>query len=134
MIIYIAMKDKRYSMEKEDETLVSLLHLDGEIFPMDSGFWTKFEAYRVHPEPHIPHGVRYSLTLHDRYNRRVLGFDNAHAVKSVRKGYGTRRITWDHKHECDRISVYEYKSASQLLEDFWREVERIIKQERKVEK
>jgi hypothetical protein len=87
------MKTKGHLKEMEDETLATLLHLDGEIFPMDSGFWTKFEVYRVTPEPHIPHGVRYSLTLHDRYNRRVLGFDNAHAVRTAKKGYGARKIT-----------------------------------------
>ena len=128
------MKTKGRLKEMEDETIVTLLHLDGEIFPMDSGFWTKFEVYRVTPEPHIPHGVRYSLTLHDRYNRRVLGFDNAHAVRTAKKGYGVRKITWDHKHKCDKVSPYEYASASQLLEDFWREVEKIMGQEGKVEK
>jgi hypothetical protein len=120
------MKDKYSS--KEDETLVSLLNLGGEIFPMDSGYWTKFEVYRVNPEPHTPHGIRYSLTLHDRYNRRLLGFDNAHSIKPARKGYGARKITWDHKHKRDKISPYEFESAAQLLEDFWREVERILGQ------
>ncbi len=128
------MKTNGYLKEMEDETLATLLHLDGEIFPMDSGFWTKFEAYRANPEPHIPHGVRYSLTLHDRYNRRVLGFDNAHAVRTAKKGYGARKITWDHKHKCDKVSPYEYASAGQLLEDFWREVERTMGQEGKAEK
>ncbi len=120
------MKEKRYS--REDETLVTLLNLNGEIFPMDSGYWTKFEAWRVAPEPHVPHGVRYCLTLHDRHNRRVLGFDNAHAIRSARKGYGARKITWDHRHKRERISPYDYESASQLLEAFWREVERIIRE------
>jgi hypothetical protein len=123
----MAMKDKRYS--REDETLLTLLNLDSEIFPMDNGYWTKFEVYRVNPEQHIPHGVRYSLTLHDRYNRRVLGFDNAHAIRPARKGFGARKITWDHKHKRDTISPYEYESASQLLEDFWHEVERIMEKE-----
>ncbi len=95
---------------------------------MDSGYWTKFEAWRVAPEPHVPHGVRYCLTLHDRHNRRVLGFDNAHAIRSARKGYGARKITWDHRHKRERISPYDYESASQLLEAFWREVERIIRE------
>ena len=128
------MKTKSRLKEMEDETLVTLLHLDGEIFPMNSGFWTKFEAHRVIPQQHIPHGVSYSLTLHDRYNRRVLGFDNAHAVRTAKKGYGARKITWDHKHKCDKVSPYEYASASQLLEDFWREVEKIMGQEGRVEK
>ena len=120
------MKEKHYS--REDETLVTLLNLNGEIFPMDNGYWTKFEAYRVNPDQHVPHGVRYSLTLHDRHNRRVLGFDNAHAI-SVRKGYGARKITWDHKHKREKISPYEYESASQLLEDFWHEAEWIMEHE-----
>jgi len=72
--------------------------------------------------------------LHDRYNRRVVGFDNAHAVRTAKKSYGARKITWDHKHKCDKVSPYEYTSASQLLEDFWREVEKIMGQEGRVRK
>lgn len=122
-------------MEPEDETLATLLYLNGEIFPMNNGYWTKFEAYGVTPEPHIPHGIRYSsLTPHDERNRRVLGFDNAHAVKPARRGYGARKITWDHKHNRDRISAYEYASASQLIEDFWREVALILEREGKAKK
>lgn len=56
----------------------------------------------------------------------VPGFDNAHAIRPTRKGYGGRKITWDHKHKCDKISPYEYESASRLLEDFWQEIERIM--------
>jgi len=33
-----------------DATLEMLLQLHGEVFPMDDGFWTKFEAYRVEPD------------------------------------------------------------------------------------
>lgn len=121
--MYLFMKGKRPS--QEEESLACLLNLDGEIFPMDNGYWTKFEAWQVEPEPHVPHGVRYSLTLHDRYNQRILGFDNAHAIRPPKKGYAARKITWDHRHKRDKISSYEYVSASQLLEDFWREVERI---------
>ena len=83
-------KDK-YS--KEDASLDTLLDLDGEIFPMDNGYWTKFEASRVIPTPQIPHGIRYSITLHDRNNTRVLGFDNAHTLKPKKKKYGARKIT-----------------------------------------
>lgn len=65
-----------------------LLDLHGEVFPMgDDGFWTKFEAWRVEPSEHIPHGIRYSLTLHDKHNKRVLGYDNAHAIKSQRQNF-----------------------------------------------
>ncbi len=113
-----------------DETVESLLLLHGEVFAMDNGYWTKFEVYRVEPTEHIPHGIRYSLTLHDRHNIRVLGFDNAHAYTPKKKRYGARKITWDHTHRRRKITPYEYESAAQLLEDFWREIERIMAQER----
>jgi len=74
---------KRYS--EDDASLNTLLELNGEIFPMDNGYWTKIEAYRVEPDRHIPQGIRYSITLHDRYNHRVLGFDNAHAYKPKKR-------------------------------------------------
>lgn len=68
-----------------------LLALDGEIFPMENGYWTKMEARRVQASDKVPHGIRYSLTLHDWNNTRVLGYDNAHAVKPSRKKFGGSR-------------------------------------------
>ena len=119
------MTKKKYS--REDASLGILLDLDGEIFPMNNGYWTKFEASRITPTQQIPHGIRYSLTLHDRNNTRVLGFDNAHAFKPKKKKYGARKITWDHKHKMEKVYLYEFESASQLLEDFWEAVEKILK-------
>jgi len=119
------MTKKKYS--REDVLLDTLLDLDGEIFPMDNGYWTKFIASRVAPTPQIPHGVRYSLTLHDRNNTRVIGFDNAHTFKPKKNKYGARKITWDHKHKMEKVSSYEFESASQLIEDFWKDVKEILK-------
>lgn len=119
------MPERKYL--REDETLNTLLDLDGEIFLMEDDYWTKFEATRVKPTRHKPHGVRYSLTLHDKNNPRILGFDNAHAVKPKKKKYQAREITWDHKHKKEKFFPYEYEPTSQLLEDFWVEVEQIIK-------
>ena len=34
---------------KEDAALETLLELNGEVFPMDNGYWTKFEAYKIKP-------------------------------------------------------------------------------------
>jgi hypothetical protein len=31
-------------------------------------------------------------------------------------------------HKCERVWPYDYESASGLLEDFWREVERIMEE------
>lgn len=119
------MTKKKYS--REDASLDTLLDLDGEIFPMDNGYWTKFEAYRVTSTPQIPHGIKYSLTLHDRNNTRVLGFDNAHTFKPKKNKYRARKITWDHKHKMEKVHPYEFESASRLIEDFWENVEEILK-------
>ena len=108
--------------------LDTLLNLDGEVFMMDDGYWVKFEAKRAAPSPAIPHGVRYSLTLHDKNNTRVVGFDNAHAIKTKsRKRFSGRKVTWDHKHHLETVEPYEFESAGQLLEDFWEAVDRQIK-------
>ncbi|MBA3028442.1 MAG: hypothetical protein KKF30_03365 [Proteobacteria bacterium] len=103
--------------------LITLFDLDGEVFIMENGYWVKFEARRVGPTPSTPHGVRYSLTLHDKNNSRIVGFDNAHAIKvKGHKRYSGRKITWDHKHHIDKVTPYEFESAGQLLDDFWKAV------------
>ena len=113
-----------------DVGLDTLLQLDHELFPMDDGYWTKFEVKQTAVTPHIPHGIKYSLTLHNPQNRRILGYDNAHNVKSTRKKYGAKKVTWDHRHERELVESYEFESAAQLLEDFWEDVEKILGEER----
>ena len=110
----------------QDFELETLLSLDGEIFRMEDGYWTKCEAKRVKSDDSFPHGIRYSLTLHDRNNRRIIGFDNAHGIKPARRRYGGRKRTWDHKHDREKAVSYEFESPGQLLEDFWREVNKIL--------
>jgi len=100
----------------------NLLNLDGEIFPMDNGYWVKFEAIRVEPSLKMPHGVKYSLTLHSKSNKRVVGFDNAHSYKPKNAKYGAKKETWDHIHKRMDIFPYEFNSATELLEDFWKMV------------
>jgi len=112
---------------KEDASLETLLDLDGEIFPMDNGYWTKIEFRRVESSEKIPHGIRYSMSLHDRNNTRILGFDNAHGYKPEKKKYGAAKVTWDHKHKMEKIYNYEFEWASQLIEDFWKSVEDMLK-------
>lgn len=108
------------------DDLDTLLNLDGEIYPMDNGYWVKFEAKRISPNEHIPHGIKYSLTLHDKVNIRVIGYDNAHASKQKRKRFSGKRMVWDHKHNRNKIEDYEFEDAGQLLEDFWNDVTNII--------
>lgn len=109
-----------------DSGLETLLQLDGEVFPMDNGFWVKFKVHRTPKNNHIPHGIKYSLTLHDRYNRRIIGYDNAHGIKPPKKKkFSGSRQVWDHKHQKSAVHPYEFESAYQLLEDFWNDVNTI---------
>jgi hypothetical protein len=85
---------------------------------------------KVKPTPRIPHGISYSLTLHDRNNTRVFGYDNAHSVKrnfKARKKYTARKICWDHKHHQNTVTEYIFESASQLINDFWKNVDGVVK-------
>lgn len=105
--------------------LDTLLDLDGERMVFEDGSWVKFEVRRVPAKPERPHGIEYSLTYHDRYNRRILGFDNAHAAQSGRRGYHGRRVEYDHRHAYprDKGVPYNFESPERLLVDFWRAVD-----------
>jgi hypothetical protein len=98
------------------------LNLNGEVFPLDNGYWVKFEVKLVTKSVAIPHGIKYSLTLHDKTNRRVVGYDNGHEFKSTKK-YGAKKETYDHIHKSFNVLSYEFESASQLIEDFWNSAE-----------
>jgi hypothetical protein len=111
-----------------DSSLDTLLLLDGETFVVEGNFWVKFEVKRVPALPEKPHGLNYSLTLHDGDGERLLGFDNAHPIREG-TGPGARtRIEYDHKHKGRRVRFYDYKDAMSLLADFWKEVESILKE------
>lgn len=106
-----------------------LLDLDGIIIEQLGGYWTKFEVRRIPKvSEEIPHGIRYSLTLHNRSGERIMGFDNAHAVKSRKKGKHQGRKTYDHRHRHakDEGVPYEFVDAHHLLKDFWFEVDKIL--------
>lgn len=106
--------------------LEALLSLNGEVFWMDGGHWTRLEAWQVEASQHVPHGIRYCLTLHDRSNRRLLGYDNAHAVQGRRRRFQGKRVVWDHKHDGAQVTPYEFESPATLLEDFWADVQKIV--------
>jgi hypothetical protein len=110
--------------------LDTLLDLHGEILIQDGGYWIKIEAWAVEPTEAVPHGVRYSLTLHDPSGARVLGYDNAHAPKPPKRGFMGRRLEYDHvhRHARDRGVPYEFSDAGQLLMDFFEEVDRVLKE------
>src|SRR5436305_11928309 len=92
------------------QNLDLLLALDGEAMVINDGpYWVKFVAKRVPTSRERPHGLYYSLTLHDEQGNRVLGFDNAHPVREGSGPGARRRTEHDHQHRMQSVRVYEYQ-------------------------
>jgi hypothetical protein len=111
----------------EDE-LAYLLDYDGARYLFDEGYWVKIEVKRTTPTQQRPHGLSYSLTLHDPDGKRLLGFDNAHAVPPLGGRYKAKPKAHDHWHrtEADKGRPYVFRSAVQLVQDFLDEVDRVL--------
>jgi len=109
-----------------------LLDLDGEILAQDGGCWIKIEARRLDKSTkECPHGIKYSLTLHDQYGKRLIGFDNAHPIKSRKRGrFLGRKIVYGHMHKStdNEVIPYVFESAEQLVTDFFNEVDKALKE------
>ena len=110
--------------------LDTLLDLDGQVFVVDptSNHWVKFSIKRVKPSHERPHGLSYSLTLHADDGKRLVGFDNAHHIRTSNRPGDRLRKQHDHKHRLRNIRPYEYKDAAALLSDFWAEVDAVLKE------
>ena len=106
-----------------DHELEVLLSLDGFEFRFAGSYRVKIEAQQVEATSGRPHGIKYSLTLHDPDGRRIYGLDNAH-------GLWRRRPEFDHRHVYgrNRSVPYAFVGPAQLLDDFYREVERILRE------
>lgn len=111
-----------------EHSLEFLLAFDGRVHVLSEGYWTKFEIKRVAKTAQRPHGLSYSFTLHDASGKRIMGFDNAHAVPEPGSRFKKAPETHDHWHrsEGDKGRPYAFTSAEALIEDFEREVRRIL--------
>jgi hypothetical protein len=119
---------------KGDSGLETLLSLHGEILDQGNGYWIKIEAWTAEASLGNPRGIRYSLTLHDPYGTRILGYDNAHAIKLPKRfKHAGRRLPFDHVHQqpTDTGVPYGFESAYQLLEDFFADVDATLRKVRK---
>jgi hypothetical protein len=109
-----------------DPSLEALLDLDGQQFTIEpSGYTVKFIVKKVPATAERPRGISYALTMHAPDGRRLVGFDNAHVVRSSR-GPGGARTELDHRHRLDTTRAYRYSNVGQLLEDFWREIYAVL--------
>ena len=114
---------------ERDPGLDTLLDLHGQtLFVDDIGHWVKFVVVRTEATAERPHGLSYSPTLHAPDGERLVGFDNAHGVREG-GGPGTRRRRErDHRHRLRSIRPYDYTDAAALLEDFWKEVDEVLRE------
>lgn len=67
---YLSTDDNNMNYQNNIDTL---LDLDGVVIEQPGGHWVKFDVRRVDAREAIPHGIRYSLTLHDRHGVRIMG-------------------------------------------------------------
>jgi len=118
--------------DNRDQGLETLLDLNGVVINQENGYWVKFDVSRTDVTKERPHGLRYSLTLHEKYGKRIMGYDNAHAVKLPKKyKYSGRVVEYDHhhRHSLDRGIPYEFKDPYQLLHDFFEKVDEVLKKQ-----
>lgn len=110
-------------MCQEDYALETLLDLDGFLAEIGQGYWVKFEVKKI-KSPNIckPYGIKYSLTLHNLDGTRLIGYDNSHQIPGTNFSK-----PHDHKHKSIGIVQCNYQSAAQLLADFWRDVDELLK-------
>ncbi|MEA3035064.1 MAG: hypothetical protein QOH04_823 [Sphingomonadales bacterium] len=111
-----------------EHSLEFLLAFDGRVHFLAGGYWTKFEIRRGEKTVQRPHGLSYSFTLHNASGKRIMGFDNAHAVPGPGSRFKKVPETHDHWHrsEDDKGRPYAFTSAEALIDDFEREVRRIL--------
>ena len=112
-----------------DPGLDTLLDLHSQtLFVDELGHWVKFVVLRTEVTPERPHGLSYSLTLHAPDGARLVGFDNAHPARRWRGPGARTRGESDHRHRLRTVRSYDYRDAATLLEDFWTEVDGVLKE------
>lgn len=110
-----------------DPCLDALLDLHDQTLVLDDvGYWVKFKVNQVEVTSERPHGLDYSLTLHAPDGVRLIGFDNAHPVRTRRSLRSKLDSTMDHKHRLSTTRPYNYRDAATLLVDFWNAVDAIL--------
>ena len=68
--------------------------------------------------------------LHEQSGKRVVGFDNAHGVTGTGPRFGKRPEARDHWHrtEDDPSRPYRFADAETLIDNFFAEVERTLRE------
>jgi hypothetical protein len=114
--------------KSSDYTLEFLLAFDGRVHHLEDGYWIKFDIKTVEASTSRPHGLSYPFTLHAPDGTRLVGFDNAHGAPAAGSRFKNRSSASDHWHRTqnDPGRPYKFEDADTLLQDFFREVRRVL--------
>ena len=114
-------------MEDELE-LELLLSLTGPAIELPRIMLSKFTVRRTDITAERPHGISYALVFRPANGEPFVQFDNAHAPNRPGGKYAKAPAAYDHWHrdEHDVGRPYNFTTALQLLNDFWREVKRVM--------
>lgn len=115
----------------KDHSLEVLLHLDGDRYFIDEDgkYEVCFSVKKTKVSTGRPYGISYSLVLIDRHGERIVGFDNAHAVSDGSGRSRRKTVAFDHKHIGERTKPYNFRGAAKLVADFWKEVDKVQREE-----
>lgn len=53
----------------EDPGIATLIDLHEQVIDQGGGYWVKIEAWYGEVSQSIPHGIRYSLSLHEPHDK-----------------------------------------------------------------
>jgi hypothetical protein len=71
--------------------------------------------------------------MHRPQDGRIVGYDNAHMPKNlvgIRNSLGDLIVALDHRHFREgEATNYRFVSPEKLLDDFWSDVYRVLKEE-----
>jgi Family of unknown function (DUF6516) len=117
----------------EEAELEVLLSLDGQSFEAAGGYVVEFSVKRTRRTSQRPHGIRYALVFRPASGEPFVRFDNAHGIERPGGRFVKTSQTFDHWHRGQGYPgrPNSFTTAAQLLEDFWREVKRVM-DERKI--
>ena len=120
--------DDKINMIRDELELELLLSFDGASYQASEGYVVEFTVRRTDITAERPHGISYALVFRPANGEPFVRFDNAHAPNRTGRKYVKAPAAYDHWHrdEHDMGRPYKFTTALQLLDDFWREVKRVM--------
>ena len=113
-----------------DDELDFLLSLNGASYEAAAGYLVEFTARRTDVTAGRPHGISYALVFRPKDGAPWIKFDNAHAVPRPGGRFVKGAEAYDHWHRTERDPGrhYAFSTAMQLIDDFWNEIRRVMKE------